>query len=56
MRRRRLVSPDQWEVVEKARFPAYISWEQYERNLAKIQGNASMKGDAAQPAPRRGPA
>jgi hypothetical protein len=56
VRRRRLVSPDQWEVVEKGRFPAYISWEQYERNLAKIQGNASMKGDAAQPAPRRGPA
>ena len=55
-RRRVVVLPDEWQVVEKGRFPGYISWEQYERNLAKIQGNASMKGDAAQPAPRRGPA
>jgi len=41
-------------VVEKNRFAAYISWEQYQRNLAKIQGNATMKGDASQAAPRRG--
>ena len=54
VRRRRLVSSEQWEVVEKNRFPAYISWEQYEGNLAKIQGNATMKGEASQGAPRHG--
>ena len=56
VRHRRVASPDQWQVLEKGRFPAYISWEQYERNLAKIRGNANMKGEAAQPAPHRGPA
>jgi DNA invertase Pin-like site-specific DNA recombinase len=56
VRCRRLVSPDQWEVVENGRFPAYLSWEQYERNLAKIQGNATMKGEASQAAPRTGAA
>ncbi len=54
VRRRHLVTPEQWEVVEKNRFAAYISWEQYERNLAKIQGNATMKGEASRGAPRRG--
>jgi DNA invertase Pin-like site-specific DNA recombinase len=56
VRRRRLVSSEQWEVVEKNRFPAYISWEQYQGNLAKIQGNATMKGEASQGAPRHGEA
>jgi DNA invertase Pin-like site-specific DNA recombinase len=54
LRGRHLVPSEQWEVVEKNRFAAYISWEQYQRNLAKIQGNATMKGDASQAAPRRG--
>ena len=56
VRRRHFVRPEQWEVVEKDRFPAYISWEQYERNLVKIQRNATMKGDASQAAPQRGAA
>jgi DNA invertase Pin-like site-specific DNA recombinase len=56
VRRRRLVPPDQWEVVEKERFPAYISWGQYQENLGKIQRNATMRGDAAQAAPGRGAA
>jgi hypothetical protein len=56
LRRRRLVPSGQWVVVEKDRFPAYISWEQYERNLLKIQGNATMKGDASQAAPQHGTA
>ena len=54
VRQRRRVSRGQWEVVEKDRFPAYISWEQYERNVLKIQGNATMKGDASQAAPQGG--
>ncbi len=56
VRRRRLVPPDQWQVLEQGRFPAYISWEQHQRNVAKIQGNATMKGDASQAAPREGAA
>ena len=56
IRRRRLAPPDQWRVVEKERFPAYISWKEYEENVAKIQSNATTKGDAAQGAPRRGAA
>jgi DNA invertase Pin-like site-specific DNA recombinase len=56
IRCRRLVPPDQWDVVEKGRFPAYISWERYERNVAKIEGNATMKGEASQGAPRAGAA
>ncbi len=56
VRRRRSVSPDRWKVVEKERFPAYISWDQYEENVAKIQRNATMKGDAARAVPQRGAA
>lgn len=56
IRRRRLAPPDQWRVVEKERFPAYISWEEYEENVVKIQKNATTKGDAAQGSPRRGAA
>ena len=56
VRRRHMVPREQWKVVEKGRFPAYISWEQYEQNLAKIQGNATMKGEASQAAPQRGAA
>ena len=40
--RRREVPPDQWKVVEKDRHPAYISWDQYERNVAKIEANSTM--------------
>ena len=53
---RRVVPSDQWDVLEKDRFPAYISWERYERNLAKIHRNATMKGEASQAAPRVGAA
>jgi DNA invertase Pin-like site-specific DNA recombinase len=55
-RRRRVVPPDEWDVLEKDRFPAYISWEQYERNVAKIHRNATMKGEASQGAARTGTA
>jgi len=56
VRCRRLLPPGQWELLEKDRFPAYISWDRYQRNLAKIQGNATMKGEASQAAPRAGAA
>lgn len=56
VRQRQAVPREQWQVLEKDRFPAYISWEQFERNVRKIQGNATMKGDASQAAPQRGAA
>jgi DNA invertase Pin-like site-specific DNA recombinase len=31
----------QWPVLLKDRFPAYISWQQYERNLAQLESNRS---------------
>jgi hypothetical protein len=31
----------QWTVLIKDRLPAYISWERYERNLARLQSNRS---------------
>jgi DNA invertase Pin-like site-specific DNA recombinase len=56
VRRRHLVPPDQWEILEKDRFPAYISWQEYEENLAKIRKTATMFGDASQAAVQRGTA
>ncbi len=34
-----VVAPDEWHVLLKDRLPAYISWEQYEANLARLQAN-----------------
>jgi hypothetical protein len=31
--------PGAWYVLLKERFPAYISWEQYERHLARLKAN-----------------
>jgi Recombinase zinc beta ribbon domain len=33
--------PRQWTVLIKDRMPAYISWEQYERNLDRLRSNRS---------------
>lgn len=54
IRRRRLVPPEQWEVLEKDCFPAYTSWQQYEANVAKIERNGTVQGNVSQPAPQRG--
>ena len=54
VRRRRVLPLDQWKVLEKDRHPGYISWDQYERNLTKIQGNSFMSGNSSQETPRRG--
>jgi len=35
------LSPQEWPVLLKDRFPAYIPWEHYERNLAKLKSNRS---------------
>lgn len=31
--------PDEWQVFLPNKFPTYITWEQYEQNLSKIQEN-----------------
>ena len=41
----------QWEVLLKDRLPAYITWEQYERNLRQLQLNTNQ----AIGVPRNGP-
>lgn len=34
-------SPDEWLVLIKDHHPGYISWEQYQRNLAQLKANRS---------------
>jgi len=47
-----VVARDQWLVCLKDRLPAYITWDDYERNLAQLKANRSR---AAVPgAPRKG--
>lgn len=42
---RLVAKPEEWEVLLKDRHPAYITWEQYERNLCQLAANtASAKG------------
>jgi len=36
---RRVIAPDEWYVLLRDRSPAYISWEQYEGNLARLKAN-----------------
>lgn len=56
VRRRRPIPADQWEVLEKGRFPAYISWEEYEENQVKIRKAATMYGDASRATAQQGAA
>jgi len=37
--RRRSVSRDQWKVIHREHFEGYITWDQYEQNMAKINKN-----------------
>ncbi len=36
---RRVITPDEWYVLLQDRSPAYISWDQYEGNLARLKAN-----------------
>jgi DNA invertase Pin-like site-specific DNA recombinase len=47
-------APEDYHVLRKDHFPAYISWEQYERNLARLQANRARS--EAMGAVRHGPA
>lgn len=40
--------PDQWKVLLKDRYPAYITWQQYEQNVSQVDHNRSSSA-------RRGP-
>lgn len=46
--------PDEWYVLLHARYPAYIPWEQYERNQARLQANRARSDELG--AVRHGPA
>lgn len=43
-KRHRSLPPDQWQVLLRDRYPAYITWQQYERNLAQLKDNQSRFG------------
>ncbi len=51
---RTVAPPDKWAVCLRDRLPAYVSWAQYERNLAQLATNRSRV--AAQGAIRKGSA
>ncbi|MDX6382096.1 MAG: hypothetical protein QOI57_3120 [Rubrobacteraceae bacterium] len=50
---RRVNEPQQWYALIKDRFPAYISWEHYERNLARLKANRARSEEVG--VARRGP-
>jgi DNA invertase Pin-like site-specific DNA recombinase len=36
--------PAEWEIILRDHHPGYVSWEQYERNVATLRQNVNMKG------------
>jgi AraC-like DNA-binding protein len=42
---------DNWDVLIKDRFPAYISWSRYEHNLRQLQSNTAQSMGAARNGP-----
>lgn len=44
---RRWATPDEWEVLIRDALPAYISWQQWEKNQAKLRENSSKFGRGA---------
>jgi len=50
---RRVNNPTDWFALLKDRLPAYISWEQYERNDARLKSNQTRSSEVG--AVRRGP-
>ncbi len=47
--RKKYLPPEQWKVLIKDRFPAYITWEQYENNQRRLSENDSRGGDRSGP-------
>ena len=50
---RRVSEPDEWYVLLRDRGPAYLSWDQYERNLARLKANRARAEEVG--AARHGP-
>ncbi len=50
---RTVTEPEDWFVLLKERLPAYISWEQYEANLARLKANRARSDELG--AVRQGP-
>lgn len=48
---RTVAKPDDWEVLLKDRLPAYITWEQFEKNIRQLESN-TIQGTGV---PRNGP-
>ncbi len=48
-----VIDPTEWFVLLHDQVPAYISWEQYERNLARLKANQARADEVG--APRHGP-
>jgi DNA invertase Pin-like site-specific DNA recombinase len=48
---RTIASMDNWDVLIKDRFPAYISWSRYEQNLLQLQSNTAQSMGAARNGP-----
>jgi DNA invertase Pin-like site-specific DNA recombinase len=44
---RRWVSADDWDVLIRDQLPAYISWEQWEKNQQKLRANSARYGAGA---------
>ena len=41
---RRLAAPDEWQVLLQDKLPAYITWEQWEKNQRRLRGNSTSFG------------
>jgi DNA invertase Pin-like site-specific DNA recombinase len=42
-----LVEPEDWQACVRDHFPAYITWEQFERNQARLRANRKLLSAAA---------
>jgi DNA invertase Pin-like site-specific DNA recombinase len=53
----RRLAQDEWQVLIRDAHPGYLSWQQYEANLARLRENTACTSPAGRPnAPREGPA
>lgn len=48
---RTVAKPEGWKVLLKDRLPAYITWQQYERNIKQLEKNASQSMGAVRNGP-----
>jgi DNA invertase Pin-like site-specific DNA recombinase len=57
--RTRSVAPDAWEIVVQGVYPAYVTWDQFQRNQQRLADNRTVPdadGEARPGAAREGPA